>query len=214
MSLSIKSHVVLVNPQDEVLGVSEKIRAHELGLLHRAFSVFVYRFSPSVKASSSEAIPATVSGAVSSAVSENLGQARLDELHFLLQKRHSQKYHSGGLWTNTCCSHPEWEEDLLKAARRRLKEEMSLDLPLRRAGSFIYQAKFLNGLIEHELDHVLLAEFEGKEQDIIPNPLEVEEFRWVSLSTLLNELSRNPERYTPWFQPALELALEEICQTS
>ena len=73
----------------------------------------------------------------------------------LLQKRKETKYHSGGLWTNTCCSHPRPGELTLEAAQRRLHEEMGLTCPLREVGNFIYRAEFENGLIEHEYDHVL-----------------------------------------------------------
>jgi isopentenyl-diphosphate delta-isomerase type 1 len=170
--------VVLVDEQDQVVGTEEKMRAHELGLLHRAFSVFVYR----------------------------RGEKGLE---FLLQKRHSEKYHCGGLWTNTCCSHPRLNESIVEAGERRLREEMSLAIALRHVGSFIYRASFSNGLTEHEFDHVLIGEYNGKDPIVI-DPLEVEEYRWMDCETLQKELSNQTLLYTPWIKPALHIALEGL----
>jgi len=166
-------YVVLVNNQDEVIGIEEKIKAHELGLLHRAFSIFVYR--------------KTHRG-----------------WEFLLQQRHPQKYHCGGLWTNTCCSHPRLHEAVIVAAHRRLKEEMSLDISLRALGSFIYCASLDNGLIEHELDHVLVGEYTAL-GEIAYDPEEVVDFCWMSSDRLQEALSHEPHLYTPWLAPAFAL---------
>lgn len=177
--------VILVDEQDQQIGIEEKMRAHELGLLHRAFSVFVYRRCHDSQEDDKQT------------------------LEFLLQKRHTTKYHCGGLWTNTCCSHPREHESVLEAAKRRLKEEMSLDINLRQVGSFIYKASFSNGLTEHEFDHVLIGEYEAN-NTIVIHPEEVEEYRWIGLEALQKALSDTPLLYTPWIQPALKIALEGI----
>ena len=115
----------------------------------------------------------------------------------LLQKRALDKYHSGGLWTNTCCSHPSPGETVLDAARRRLRQEMGFDCPLREIFTFLYQVDFSNGLTEHELDHVLIGTHEG---DPAPNPQEVEAWKWVPLQELRQDISQNPGRYSYWLR--------------
>jgi len=101
----------------------------------------------------------------------------------LLQQRAFEKYHSGGLWTNTCCSHPRPNETVLDAANRRLMEEMGFQTPLQKVFDFIYQAAFSNGLTEHEFDHVFIGHYEG---EILPDPQEVHayEYRTMDLSRL------------------------------
>lgn len=126
----------------------------------------------------------------------------LDEQdRLMLQKRAKGKYHFGGLWTNTCCSHPRPGETPLEGARRRLKEEMGLDLRLGRRGSFIYKAHdSASNLTEHELDHV----FVGRTSDEPTlNAEEAEEWRWIAMDELVDELAESPERYTPWFPLAI-----------
>lgn len=172
-------YVVLVNEQDEVIGSEEKLKAHQEALLHRAFSVFVYRKTE-------------------------------DSFEFLLQQRSDNKYHCGGLWTNTCCSHPRLGEEVLEAAQRRLKEEMSLAVSLNKVGSFLYKAPFANGLTEHEFDHVLVGEYDGI-QAIVLDPEEAQAFRWIALDQLQAELVLHPKRYTPWFSLAFELVMENLC---
>lgn len=116
---------------------------------------------------------------------------------WMLQKRASDKYHSSGLWSNTCCSHPFPYEDAKVAAERRLHEEMGISCPLEKQYSFQYRAEFDNGLIEHELDHV----FVGITDDIPnPNPEEVSEWRMISTTELENELRENPESFSEWFK--------------
>lgn len=115
----------------------------------------------------------------------------------LLQQRASDKYHSGGLWTNTCCSHPRPGELVMTAAHRRLQEEMGFDCELVEIFSFIYYAKLDRGLIEHEYDHVLLGKFDGSP---IINPLEVENWRWIDAKTLEQEIVDHPDRFTYWLQ--------------
>ncbi|HCL04943.1 MAG TPA: isopentenyl-diphosphate delta-isomerase [Chitinophagaceae bacterium] len=157
--------VILVNEQDEVLGVMEKMEAHEKALLHRAFSVFVFN----------------------------------EKHELLLQKRAITKYHSGGLWTNTCCSHPRPGEPIELAAARRLKEEMGFTTDLSKAFSFTYSAAFSNGLTEHEFDHVFTGRYHG---DIHINREEVETYAFRSLQEIASLLEQEPESFTAWFHIA------------
>lgn len=122
----------------------------------------------------------------------------------LLQKRAKEKYHSPGLWTNTCCSHPRPGEDTIPAAERRLREELGIHVKLKDVGQFHYIAHFNNGLTENEVDHVLIGIID--DQIVKPNPNEVEEFRWISINDLRSEIKADPERFTPWFSQALEIA--------
>ena len=122
----------------------------------------------------------------------------------LLQKRARTKYHCGGLWTNTCCSHPAPGEDLKDAALRRLKEELGITgINLTEAGSFVYRFPFSNGLTEFEYDHVFIGEFNGT---AVPNPDEIEETRWVSIDRILQDCVNNASAYTPWFLTAIGIA--------
>lgn len=122
----------------------------------------------------------------------------------LLQRRAAGKYHFGGLWTNTCCSHPRPGELPVDAGRRRLGEEMGIDAILYSAGTFMYEAHDpASGLTERELDHVLVGRFDGSPD---PNPDEVCDWRWISLEELESELRATPDAFTPWFQPAWEQA--------
>ena len=119
----------------------------------------------------------------------------------LLQKRHRGKYHSGGLWSNTCCSHPCEGEDTLMAAHRRLKEEMGFDCNLKEIYSFSYKIEFKNGLIENELDHVFVGRFDDQP---MANAKEVEDYKWVSKGELLEDIKNNPNIYTYWFKEIAE----------
>ena len=118
-----------------------------------------------------------------------------DRGELLLQQRALHKYHSGGLWTNTCCSHPRPQEQTLSAAHRRLKEEMGFDCPLQPLFSFIYHAHLDHELIEYEYDHVLLGFHNG---DPSPNPDEVCAWRWINLADLAHDLQTRPHQYTYW----------------
>src|SRR6187402_540851 len=111
-----RNKVVLVNPDDDEIAVMDKMEAHQKGLLHRAFSIFVFN----------------------------------SKGEMLMQQRAEEKYHSGGLWTNACCSHPRPGEKTEEAARRRLKEELGFETPLTEIFDFIYKAEFINGLEEYE----------------------------------------------------------------
>lgn len=124
----------------------------------------------------------------------------------LLQRRAADKYHSGGLWTNTCCGHPRPGEPVAAAAARRLREEMGIGGDLREAGTFVYRADVGRGLIEHELDHVFVGRFGGEPA---PDPREVGGWRWVAIPTLQAELAARPEHFSPWFARALDAALAE-----
>ena len=169
----MEEKVLLVDEHDQVLGKMEKIEAHEKGLLHRAFSVFVYN---------------------------NKGE-------LLLQKRALSKYHTPGLWTNTCCSHQRENESNIEAGKRRLQEEMGFTTELDNQFSFIYKAPFSNGLTEHEYDHILVGYFNGEPN---PNPDEVADWKWLSLDAVENDIHKNPDNYTAWFKILLEKYLEKL----
>jgi isopentenyl-diphosphate delta-isomerase len=164
-------NVVLVDQNDVEIGEMEKYEAHRRGVLHRAFSVFV--FNP--------------------------------EGELIMQRRAFTKYHSPGKWANTCCSHPRKGEEVLHAGHRRLVEEMGFDTRLRKVFSFIYKADVGQGLIEHELDHVMVGTFEG-----VPkiNPGEVEDWKAVKMETLRKEVEANPQDYAEWFKIIFERVLE------
>ena len=115
----------------------------------------------------------------------------------LLQKRESSKYHSGRLWTNTCCGHQRPGDDTMSTAKRKLKEEMGIECELKEIFSFIYFVKFHNGLHEHEFDHVLFGTFDGEPQ---PDPAEAEVYRWVSSENLTKEIEARPEQFTYWLK--------------
>ncbi|MBP6303435.1 MAG: isopentenyl-diphosphate Delta-isomerase [Bacteroidia bacterium] len=162
-----QEQVILVNESDEPIGEMEKMLAHEQGVLHRAFSVFIFNAKGEV----------------------------------LLQQRALSKYHSPGLWTNTCCSHPRPGETTEQAAHRRLKEEMGFDCTLQHKFSFIYKVQFDNGLYEHELDHVYTGVYE-EEPSI--NPDEVNTFKWMKWEQLLEDVNKNMADYTFWLRQILE----------
>jgi isopentenyl-diphosphate delta-isomerase len=119
----------------------------------------------------------------------------------LLQQRALSKYHSGGLWTNTCCSHPRQGETTEEAAHRRLQEEMGFDCELKLHQTFIYKAPFENGLTEHELDHVFVGIYN---QNPHINLDEVNDFHWISLPDLDLQLRDEPEKFTVWFKMIME----------
>jgi isopentenyl-diphosphate delta-isomerase len=123
----------------------------------------------------------------------------------LLQQRTREKYHSGGLWTNTCCGHPRPGENLTSAAEQRLEEEMGFRVPLREIFSFVYCVRLDNELTEHEYDHVHIGRFDGSPR---PDPSEVEGWRWMAPEALRLDVASHPERYTVWFRICLERVLE------
>lgn len=124
----------------------------------------------------------------------------------MLHRRAGGKYHSGGLWTNTCCSHPRPGEKLEEAVHRRLKFEMGFDCPLKEIFSFTYKVK-LGGLFEHEHDHVFVGTFNGEPR---PNPEEADAWKWISMEELKKDVEENPDKYTYWFREALPRVLSYI----
>jgi isopentenyl-diphosphate delta-isomerase len=168
-----EEQVILVDENDNVLGLMPKMEAHEKALLHRAFSVFVFN-------------------------SKN---------QLMLQQRALHKYHSPGLWTNTCCSHQRQGESNIEAGKRRLQEEMGFVTDLEETTSFIYKAPFDNGLTEHELDHILIGYFDGTPN---LNEDEVADWKWMSLEEVKTDMAINPNLYTAWFKIIFEKFYEFI----
>lgn len=159
--------VILVDEQDNQIGLMPKMEAHEKAILHRAFSVFIFN----------------------------------DKNELMLQQRALHKYHSPGLWTNTCCSHQREGENNIAAGTRRLQEEMGFVVPLKETTSFIYKAPFDNGLTEHELDHILVGTYEGEP---VINEDEVAAWKWMPLEAVKNDIQDHPEEYTAWFKIIFE----------
>ena len=120
----------------------------------------------------------------------------------LLQRRSQDKYHFRGLWTNACCGHPRPGEETSDAARRRLREELGIECPIEKVLEFAYRATDPRSrLTEHEYDHVFMGIFAG---DPVPDPLEVGEWKWMSVAALRSDLEAHPDRYTPWLPIALD----------
>lgn len=165
--------VVLVDSNDNPLGVMEKMEAHVQGALHRAFSIFLFN--------------------------------RKGEL--LLQRRALDKYHSAGLWSNTCCSHPLPNEPLHIAAERRLMEEMGMSCGMVKVFDFIYKASLGNSLIEHEFDHVF---FGNTDEAPSINEAEVVDWKWMSLYDVYIDVHLHPEIYTEWFKIALPQVMTQF----
>ncbi len=159
-----QENVILVDTADTIVGSMEKYEAHRKGLLHRAFSVFLFN----------------------------------DQDQLLLQQRALDKYHCGGLWTNSCCSHQRLGESNLDAAGRRLMEELGIKaFDLHDAFSFVYSAQFDNGLTEHEFDHVLIGKFNGEPAF---NPTEVAAVQYMDQNQIEEEITLFPDKFTPWFK--------------
>ncbi|MBK8500531.1 MAG: isopentenyl-diphosphate Delta-isomerase [Flavobacteriales bacterium] len=128
----------------------------------------------------------------------------------LLQRRAETKYHSGGLWTNSCCSHPRMGEDLLAAAERRVAEELGIITPLQHRFSFIYRASFENGLHEHELDHVFFGHWSGS---VRPDPEEVIDWRYATMEEIDADLREHPQRFTIWLKACWPEVLADLHAT-
>ena len=169
----MKEMIILVDEYDNELGAIEKLEAHKQGVLHRAFSIFIFDSNNKM----------------------------------LIHRRALEKYHTPGLWTNACCSHPRYDERLENSVHRRLVEEMGFDCELKEIFSFIYRAEFHNGLIENELDHVFIGYYDG---EVNPNKEEVHEYKWVEIDELLEDINNDPDKYTYWFKEAVVKVLEYI----
>lgn len=124
----------------------------------------------------------------------------------LLQKRAKTKYHSGGLWSNTCCSHPRPGEKIEKAAQRRLKEEMGIGANLKKIMKVHYRLK-VGDLIENEIDHIFIGFFEGKPR---PNKNEVEGWQWKKINEIIKDQKKNPKKYTSWFKILFPKVIKKI----
>lgn len=172
----MEDFVILVDQADRQVGIMKKLEAHVEGLLHRAFSVFIFN----------------------------------SEGKILLQKRHSEKYHSGGLWSNTCCSHPKPGEDTAQAAKRRLYEEMGMKSDLVPAFSFVYKSNLDNNLTEFEYDHVFYG-YSNHLPEI--NVTEVEDYRYVSPENLKKEIEASPDSYTEWLKICLDNLITHLTKT-
>jgi isopentenyl-diphosphate delta-isomerase len=131
------------------------------------------------------------------------------EHKLLLQQRAFAKYHSAGLWTNTCCSHPRPGEETQTAAKRRLFEELGLDADINLAFSFTYQASFQNGLHEYEFDHVFTGKYDGQ---VYPNNMEVAAYCYKSLDEIKEDILQTPQLYTEWFKIALPILEEHLAK--
>lgn len=171
--MTIENQLILVNEKDEIVGVGEKLETHREGLLHRAFSIFIFN----------------------------------SHRELLLQRRAPDKYHSGGLWSNTCCGHPRPGGQVIVDAQLRLKVEMGVDCQLDELGSFIYRADVGNGLVEHEFDHLLIGH---SELDPNPNPEEAIGWRRVPLTTLRREIRDRPEDFTSWLRIIIDTQLHKF----
>lgn len=123
----------------------------------------------------------------------------------LLQQRAQAKYHSGGLWSNACCSHPRPGEETLNAAHRRLKEELGFETDLHKIFHFTYKTAFTNGLTEYEFDHVFAGRYEG---EIQPDSLEVSNYTFKSMVEIKENLELSPQKYTAWFHIAFPKIME------
>ncbi|MCE7062050.1 isopentenyl-diphosphate Delta-isomerase [Dyadobacter sp. CY343] len=169
----MSDQVVLVNEEDEAVGLMPKLEAHQKGMLHRAFSVFIFN----------------------------------SKGEMLLQRRAFGKYHSEGLWSNTCCSHPFPDESTHHAAVRRLQEEMGITTDLNFLFTFQYHAALENGLTENELDHVFWGISDEKP---LINTEEVSDFKYLKMSEIKADIDQNPTHYTEWLKICFDEVFEKI----
>lgn len=169
--------VILVDENDNPVGVMPKLQAHEQGALHRAFSVFIFNSNGEL----------------------------------LLQKRADGKYHSPGLWTNTCCSHPAPGQDIAEAARDRLRFEMGIRAELKYILKFRYESAFDNRLTEHEIDHIFIG---TSDDPPLIHLEEVSAFKYMSLADITDDMALSPEKYTSWFRIIWQRHLEKIADHS
>ncbi len=160
--------IILVNENDEEIGIAEKMDAHRKALLHRAFSIFIFN-------------------------SKN---------EMLLQQRAISKYHSGGLWTNACCSHPKPGEENKAGAARRLFEEMGFTAELTKIFHFTYKHEFENGLTEFEFDHVFAGFYDGQ---VYPNEYEASDYCFMNMDGIEVSLLSHPKKFSAWFHIAFPM---------
>lgn len=162
---------MLVDSTNKVLGSMEKLEAHEKGLLHRAFSGFIFN----------------------------------NKNELLIQQRDLKKYHNGGIWSNTVCSHPYPNESTKHGIKRRIFEEFGFHSDFKKIGEFQYKMSFKNGLTENEYDNVFIAKY--KNQKIMPNKNEIMNYKWISRIDLENAIQNNSEYYSYWLKEILKLGL-------
>ena len=167
-----EDNLILVDIFDRQVGTMGKQRAHEEGLLHRAFSVFLYH-----------------------------------DDKMLIQRRALHKYHSGGLWANSCCSHPRDGEALDEAVSRRLQEELGVACDCREIFSFVYRHQFHESLYEYEYDHVFAGNYDGSFK---LNPEEAMDAKWIDIDELAEDLVTHPEKYCVWFITAAPRVISYI----
>ena len=193
----MEDQLILVDEQDRETGRVGKMEAHEKGLLHRAFSIFVFR----------------------RALLDNPDGTRTFHTQLLIQQRAEGKYHSAGLWVNSCCSHPRVGESLEEATARRLPQETGYSVEdleatdgghLEEKGAFLYKADFDNGLTEHEFDHVFVGWLKEDRLDRLPlpDPEEASEMKFADVEEIMTDVLKNPGRHAAWFMPALLIATD------
>ena len=187
--------MILVDEHDVAIGTAEKIDTHRKGLLHRAFSLFIYC---------------------------------ADKKMFLLQKRSKEKYHSGGKWSNSCCSHPYKSETWFESLQRAVCDELNLSLYINKdisckssdspvyldktlffAGSFIYSSKY-DELSEHELDYVFIYVVDSAFNEINTNPSEVSEIKWLTIDEIEKWIEQSPDDFSTWFEKAFNLVKKSL----
>lgn len=191
----MKNELIHVNTNDQVVGYGEKISTHKAGLLHRAFSLFIY--------------------------SKN-------DKKFLLQKRSIEKYHSGGKWSNACCSHPYRNETWYESLQRSVSDELNLTLDIHKgincnsktepqyiddnlffAGTFMYYSDYKE-LSEHEFDYVFIYVMNYDKQNINFNESEVSAIEWLTLSDIDEWIEKQPNDFSSWFNNALNLVKKSL----
>lgn len=168
-----RNKVVLVDEHDHALGEMDKMEAHQKGILHRAFSIFIFNH----------------------------------ERQMLIHQRAQHKYHGGGLWTNACCSHPQWGEEIKASASQRLAYEMGLKCDIDYLFSFTYHTPVENNLIEHEYDYVFMGYTDDQPEF---NPDEVQNYQWIGKTDLLKQIAEQPEKFTYWFRMAVPQIMDQV----
>ena len=158
--------LILVDENDNEIGLMDKLSVHQTASLHRAFSLFIFNTKGEL----------------------------------LLQQRADEKYHSAGLWSNTCCSHPIHGEPMADTIHRRLEEEMGIKCDLEFKFSFIYKAELENNLTEHEFDHVYFGFSDNLPN---PNPSEVKAWKYIAVPDLIRDINIHPSHYSAWLNTCL-----------